>query len=1280
MFIAETPINNRKSNNRQILSIQGDLSGHVNCCYELGINKLTGDLFYRDVNDEWQPVPLGSGGDSLRFGFAGEDDTAGENRAFDLDGNTFELSGGDVGFGHAPTTFFNVFGNSADLISIDTINFQSLFNATDETAFSYLVLNSNLGGSNVQFALSSSDNTNLVQITGDAIAQTINLGADLGVSINSAYTLPLTDGTAGQVMTTDGSGVATWEDGGGGTVLDDTIDWSVLDIRNAPSGSEVSGDIILVGTSPTGVFSGHANEIATYDGVIWTFDIPLVGDLLYNVANDNVYKWTGSAWILVGKLALHQGGDTYAAPIVMGSIDNFPVTFRQNNGLAGSIGTTANYNLSLGILSHPATSTGNRNTAIGSAALGLNTTGFFNTGLGYGTNYHNTTENYNTAVGWGAIGWNIGVGNTAVGYSALNSTVSVVRGATYNTAIGYEALQNNGDHVYNIGLGVQGGLNATQDATLYVSPFTTDMKFALNSAVGTAPNVIGMDVNGFWHVYGSPGILVPVPEVVSLATAAALPASTYNNGAGGVGATITGNSNGALAAIDGVTAVNGTHLLIKDQAAQLQNGVYIVTQIGDGSNPFILTRLASSDQTAELYPQAVTVVNGNTNAGFLFIQQTASPTIGTNPIVYGFSINVMSTPTWQETLIAGSTLSQDNIVDLNGKFLFFNNNGDNLLSIDPRAGQETARLRMFNNLGPGLANIELHANTGDGENILIQAIDSTGTKTPNIFVDGENNAITYIADTHTFNGLLTLSNYGSGTVTGTPTYSLHVDATGHVIETVLDWQRTLIAGSTLTQDNIVDGGGFELDLLNNIHFDVATTNPDTSNTDFQMDSNVADAPFIILTSTNSAGSLSSALTIDKVFPTISKNGGTNRFITTSVNGNFADLNGNIIIGGSANTIYTADDSIITPRTVDLNSNSLSISQGGLQFLYLNPAVNNEDAYIAAENTTGGGNEAILRGNTSDLQAVVRIAATFDGADKSGEINFVTNATNSSIDSTADIQTFVASTLFTISDLTSELFRINPVNFTSFLAATDGTAVSIIGEAANLVGNDVGVSLGSTDGTNSIGILGNAITNTFNYLAGTHIFTGNEVDFTLTGQFSSVATNGSNVAGFFSGATGSSWTNQLTGSDSVTGFGIQNSQSGNEINRSDASTNIPQTILKIFKEISTIDPPEAGIGGSIDYITKAIAANPSDARQISNQLISAFSDVDFDGGTLTSEFIITGVSNASTTIILTISGAGIFTLVQGLNEYADDVAAAAGSPVIPVNGLYRTGSIVKIRVS
>ncbi len=111
-----------------------------------------------------------------------------------------------------------------------------------------------------------------------------------------------------------------------------TIQWSVLDILNTPPVAPSTGDIYLVGTAGTGAWSGHNNEIATYNGATWTFQTATVGDILYDANDDLTYQnVTGNTWVNVGKLSIHQGGDSYGAQIRIGSIDNASMVFRTHN-------------------------------------------------------------------------------------------------------------------------------------------------------------------------------------------------------------------------------------------------------------------------------------------------------------------------------------------------------------------------------------------------------------------------------------------------------------------------------------------------------------------------------------------------------------------------------------------------------------------------------------------------------------------------------------------------------------------------------------------------------------------------------------------------------------------------------------------------------------------------------------------------------------------------------------------------------------------------------------
>ena len=118
-----------------------------------------------------------------------------------------------------------------------------------------------------------------------------------------------------------------------------------------------------------------------------------------------------------------------------------------------------------------------------------------------------------------------------------------------------------------------------------------------------------------------------------LATAAALAAVTYANGSSGVGATLTADANGALT-VDGVAVTSGMRILVKDQAAALQNGIYDVTATGSGAAAFVLTRSDDFDTTAKVTSGAFTFVEvGTLNADNGYVMtQDATIVMGTTDI------------------------------------------------------------------------------------------------------------------------------------------------------------------------------------------------------------------------------------------------------------------------------------------------------------------------------------------------------------------------------------------------------------------------------------------------------------------------------------------------------------------------------------------------------------------------------------------------------------------------------------------------------------------------
>jgi hypothetical protein len=128
-------------------------------------------------------------------------------------------------------------------------------------------------------------------------------------------------------------------------------------------------------------------------------------------------------------------------------------------------------------------------------------------------------------------------------------------------------------------------------------------------------------------------------EAVELATTAALPANTYNNGTSGVGATLTANANGALS-VDSTLTVVANRVLVKNEVTQANNGVYTVTQVGSAGTPYILTRATDFDTAGTGVDQIdegdfFLVTGGTANANTAWVQQTPPPiTVGTTALVF----------------------------------------------------------------------------------------------------------------------------------------------------------------------------------------------------------------------------------------------------------------------------------------------------------------------------------------------------------------------------------------------------------------------------------------------------------------------------------------------------------------------------------------------------------------------------------------------------------------------------------------------------------------------
>ena len=153
-----------------------------------------------------------------------------------------------------------------------------------------------------------------------------------------------------------------------------------------------------------------------------------------------------------------------------------------------------------------------------------------------------------------------------------------------------------------------------------------DRVVRVNEVISLLDNVAGVD---YVKV-----VTLSLPEESVVGATTANLTATYDNGTLGVGATLTNSSTQAVFGIDGLTPTVASRVLVKDQTAAAQNGIYTVTVVGDGSTNWVLTRATDADTVNKMAVERFVWVAGGTaniNKGF---SCSASGVIGTASITF----------------------------------------------------------------------------------------------------------------------------------------------------------------------------------------------------------------------------------------------------------------------------------------------------------------------------------------------------------------------------------------------------------------------------------------------------------------------------------------------------------------------------------------------------------------------------------------------------------------------------------------------------------------------
>jgi hypothetical protein len=166
---------------------------------------------------------------------------------------------------------------------------------------------------------------------------------------------------------------------------------------------------------------------------------------------------------------------------------------------------------------------------------------------------------------------------------------------------------------------------------------TNNIGYLWNSSANTYTNIAGTN-NPFQPDE------IPLTFAQAATTGALFFSPIYTNGLSGVGATLTATTVGVLRDTSGVGKIDSSYnpsvgdvILVKNQTATTQNGLYTIDDTGSLSTRYRLTRASDFDQSSELYPLQVNVLGGSDNNLKFFNQVTSNPTIGTSGLVFSIS-------------------------------------------------------------------------------------------------------------------------------------------------------------------------------------------------------------------------------------------------------------------------------------------------------------------------------------------------------------------------------------------------------------------------------------------------------------------------------------------------------------------------------------------------------------------------------------------------------------------------------------------------------------------
>jgi hypothetical protein len=244
----------------------------------------------------------------------------------------------------------------------------------------------------------------------------------------------------------------------------------------------------------------------------------------------------------------------------------------------------------------------------------------------------------------------IGTGLSGTSYDG-SAAVTIAIDSTVATLTGSQTLTNktisgSNNTLSNIGNASLTNSTITLGTTAIALGATSLAPVGLTSVTVTQDPLTNFQLATKQYVdtLASSGIHYHDPVYVESPNTAGNLNATYNQpgGAGdGVGATLTNAGTQVALTIDGVLTTVGMRVLIYNQTNAVQNGVYTVTTVGNGSTNWVLTRATDADTYSPFSPDALGqgdaffVQAGATGIGETYICNTVGTIVfGTTNITF----------------------------------------------------------------------------------------------------------------------------------------------------------------------------------------------------------------------------------------------------------------------------------------------------------------------------------------------------------------------------------------------------------------------------------------------------------------------------------------------------------------------------------------------------------------------------------------------------------------------------------------------------------------------